>query len=132
MNHWYMLAADGRATLCADKADAEQEARDADTAWPHMGPHRAVQLVEAGEAFAPADMATASADGFRTAQVDIATLRGQRMVLCALLGECRPVIDALMQKPGDDDSDARLYGLISRIQAAQAAVAEEALEGCKA
>lgn len=49
MTHWYMLAADGRATLCADRADAEQEARDADAAWPRMGPHRAVQLVDANE-----------------------------------------------------------------------------------
>ena len=53
-------------------------------------------------------------------------------VLCSLLGECLPIIDAMLQLPGDDASDARLYGLISRIKAAQAAVAEEALEGCKA
>ena len=45
---WYMLSKDGMATLCADKADAEQEAIDAQAAWPGMGPHRAVQLVEAG------------------------------------------------------------------------------------
>lgn len=45
---WYMLNKDGMATLCADKADAEQEAIDAQAAWPGMGPHRAVQLVEAG------------------------------------------------------------------------------------
>ena len=60
---WYMMARDGRATLCADRADAEHEARNADTAWPAMGPHRAVQLVEAG--FDACDMATASAQGFR-------------------------------------------------------------------
>ena len=45
---WYMLNKDGMAMLCADKADAEQEAIDAQAAWPGMGPHRAVQLVEAG------------------------------------------------------------------------------------
>ena len=60
---WYMMARDGRATLCADRADAEHEARNADTAWPAMGPHRAVQLVEAG--FDACDMATAAAQGFR-------------------------------------------------------------------
>lgn len=111
MNHWYMLARDGRATLCTDKADAELEAKEADAAWPDMGPHRAMQLVEAEK---------------------LASAIGTRRVLCDLLGECLPIIDAMLQLPGDDASDARLYGLISRIKAAQAAVAEEALEGCKA
>jgi hypothetical protein len=129
MNHWYMLAADGRATLCADKADAEQEARDADTAWPDMGPHRAVQLVEAGKAFAPADMATASADGFRASAAELAKLKGQRMVLCSLLGECRPVIEAMLQAPGDDASDAHLNGLMARVGDALDAIAEERVKG---
>lgn len=111
MNHWYMLARDGRATLCTDKADAELEAKEADAAWPDMGPHRAMQLVEAEK---------------------LASAIGTRRVLCDLLGECLPIIDAMLQLPGDDASDARLYGLISRIKAAQAAVAEEALEGCRA
>ena len=48
--HWYVINKDGMATLCADRADAEQSAKDAQTLWPHMGPHRAVQLVEAGSA----------------------------------------------------------------------------------
>lgn len=43
---WYMVNRDGMATLCASKADAEKEAADAQRFWPHMGPHRAVQLVE--------------------------------------------------------------------------------------
>jgi len=117
-----MVNRDGMATLCTDRADAEKEAADAQSAWPHMGPHRAVRLVEAS--FEAADMATAAAE--------VAKLKGQRMVLCSLLGECLPVIDAMLQLPGDDASDARLYGLISRIKAAQAAVAEEALDGCRA
>ena len=65
MIHWYMVNKGGMATLCTDKEDAEREAADAQRVWPHMGPHRAVQLVEASEAFAPADMATAAAQGFR-------------------------------------------------------------------
>ena len=44
---WYMVDKDGMATLCTDREDAEQEAKDADMAWPHTAPHRAVQLVEA-------------------------------------------------------------------------------------
>ncbi len=47
---WYMVTHDGVATLCEDRRDAEKEAKDADMAWPHSGPHRAVQLVEAGRA----------------------------------------------------------------------------------
>ncbi len=60
---------------------------------------------------------------------DMAKLRGQRMVLCSLLGECLPVIDALMQMPGDDDSDARLNGLAGRITGALNALAEERVKG---
>ncbi|WP_313080574.1 hypothetical protein [Pulveribacter sp.] len=43
---WYMVNKDGMATLCTDRADAEKEAADAQAAWPSMGPHRAVELVE--------------------------------------------------------------------------------------
>ena len=60
---WYMVNKMGMATLCTDREDAEKEAADAQGAWPHMGPHRAVQLVEAS--FEAADMATAAAQGFR-------------------------------------------------------------------
>ena len=52
---WYMVNKDGMATLCADETDAEQGAKEAQTLWPHMGPHRAVQLVEAGHASAAAN-----------------------------------------------------------------------------
>ena len=63
---WYMVTHDGAATLCEDRRDAEKEAKDADMAWPHSGPHRAVQLVEASMAgYTAADMATAAAQGFR-------------------------------------------------------------------
>ena len=124
---WYMVNRDGMATLCADSEDAEKEAADAQSVWPHMGPHRAVQLVEAS--FEAADMATAAADGYRSAAAELAKLKGQRMVLCSLLGECLPVIDALMQMPGDDDSDAHLNGLAGRINDARTAVQAEELPG---
>ena len=45
---WYMVDKDGMATLCTDREDAEQEAKDANMAWPHTAPHRAVQFVEVG------------------------------------------------------------------------------------
>ena len=58
---------------------------------------------------------------------EIAQLRGTRKVLWNLLGECLPVIDALMQMPGDDDSDAHLNGLAGRINDARTAVQAEEL-----
>ena len=68
---WYMVNKDGMCTLCADQADAEQEAKNAQDVWPHMGPHRAVRLVEVGDAgFTAADMATAEARGFRDGQAE--------------------------------------------------------------
>ena len=77
--------------------------------------------------FSPADMTTASADGFRARDAEVAKLKGQRAVLCSLLGECLPVIDALMQMPGDDDSDAHLNGLAGRINDARTVVQAEEL-----
>ena len=127
IGRWYMVTKDGAATLCVDQKDAEFEAKDADAAWPEFSPHRAVQLVEAS--FEAADMATAAADGFRSAAAMVAKLKGERMVLCALLGECLPVIDALMQMPGDDASDARLNGLAGRITGALNALAEDQVKG---
>ena len=58
---------------------------------------------------------------------EIAQLRGTCKVLWNLLGECLPVIDALMQIPGDDDSDAHLNGLAGRINDARTAVQAEEL-----
>ena len=131
IGRWYMVTQDGAATLCVDREDAEAEARKADREWPRNGPHRAVQLVEAS--FEAADMATAAADGFRDGVAHdaetIAKLKGQRMVLCDLLRECLPVIDALMQIPGDDDSDAHLNGLAGRITGALNALAEDQVMG---
>ena len=68
---WYMVNKDGMCTLCADQADAEQAAVEAQDVWPHMGPHRAVRLVEVGDAgFTAADIATAEARGFRDGQAE--------------------------------------------------------------
>ena len=75
---WYMVNKDGMCTLCADQADAEQEAKNAQEAWPHMGPHRAVRLVEASQAFTASDMATAAAQGFRDGQAEeLAAMRAE-------------------------------------------------------
>ena len=68
-----------------------------------------------------------SGDVIKDLHDEIAQLRGTRKVLCNLLGECLPVIDALMQMPGDDDSDAHLNGLAGRINDALTAVQAEEL-----
>ena len=44
---WYCVNNMGMATLCADKADAEDVARTCDIDFQRQSPHRAVQLVEA-------------------------------------------------------------------------------------
>lgn len=78
---WYMVDKDGMATLCTDREDAEQEAKYANMAWPHTAPHRAVQLVEASTAgFTAADMATASAQGFRNGAASVAASAGSEPV----------------------------------------------------
>ena len=41
---WYMVDKIGMATLCSNRADAEQEAKDATLCYPHMAPHCAVLL----------------------------------------------------------------------------------------
>ena len=42
VGRWYMVNRDGMATLCADREDAEKEAEkeadDAQSVWPHMEP----------------------------------------------------------------------------------------------
>lgn len=70
VGRWYMVNRDGMATLCTDRADAEKEAADAQSVWPHMGPHRAVQLVEA------ADVEALRA-GYAAARLEIESLRGR-------------------------------------------------------
>ena len=77
MGRWYMVTHDGVATLCEDRRDAEKEAKDADMAWPHSGPHRAVQLVEAGH-----ESAAANAGGEPVAEVvPCHTPSGKRVAL---------------------------------------------------
>lgn len=106
--HWYMVTQDGMATLCTDRADAEKEAADAQSVWPRMGPHRAVQLAPAG---------------------DMAKLRRQRMVLCSLLRECLPAIQDLAEETMQHDTEASAYSLIIRIESALDTLAEDEVKG---
>ncbi len=67
---WYMVNKDGMATLCTDRADAEKEAEDAQSVWPHMGPHRAVQLVEVADV-------EALRTGYAAARLEIESLQAR-------------------------------------------------------
>ena len=110
---WYMVTHDGVATLCEDRRDAEKEAKDADMAWPHSGPHRAVQLVEAPTAgFTAADMATAEARGFRDGAAS--AMAGEPMAWMTFTEEGDPdmvFLDRLeaCQYCEDDDPPKPLY-----------------------
>ena len=110
---WYMVTHDGVATLCEDRRDAEKEAKDADMAWPHSGPHRAVQLVEASTAgFTSADMATAEARGFRDGAAS--AMAGEPMAWMTFTEEGDPdmvFLDRLeaCQYCEDDDPPNPLY-----------------------
>ena len=106
MIHWYMVNKGGMATLCTDKEDAEREAADAQRVWPHMGPHRAVQLVEADE---------------------LASAIGTRRVLCDLLGECLPLLKVDAQFSTDYEGKEAIEALIARIESARSAVQAEEL-----
>ena len=106
VGRWYMVNKIGMATLCANKADAEKEA---------------------AEGFRDGDKAAV-----RELQPALEKALGQRRVLCDLLRECLPIIDAMLQTPGDDASDAHLQGLHWRVQDALVAVAEERLHECMA
>lgn len=125
--NWYMVNRDGMATLCTDKADAEKEAADAQSVWPHMGPHRAVRLVEAS--FEAADIATAAADGYRSAAAEVAKLRGQRMVLCSLLRECRGHLEDAAHVMHMVAEEMPVWGLVERIESALKAISEDQVKG---
>lgn len=73
---WYMVNKMGMATLCTDKADAEKEAADAQRFWPHMGPHRAVQLVEVDSI-----AASAGSDPVAWQSIETAPKDGTRILL---------------------------------------------------
>lgn len=44
---WYCLSRDGLATLCRDEADARATAAESGELYPHLGPYRAAQMVDA-------------------------------------------------------------------------------------
>ena len=112
---WYMVTHDGVATLCEDRRDAEEEAKDANMVWPHSGPHRAVQLVEASTAgFTAADMATAAAQGFRDGVASLAANAGEPVAFLVCTEEGDPdmvFLDRLeaCQYCEDDDPPKPLY-----------------------
>ena len=84
VGRWYMVNKDGMATRCTDRADAEKEAEDAQSVWPHMGPHRAVQLVDMASVAASAGsepVARVNDDGFIVEIGDLLLTPGQKLYL---------------------------------------------------
>ena len=111
---WYMVNKDGMATLCADETDAEQGAKEAQTLWPHMGPHRAVQLVEAGH-----ESAAANAGGEPVAEVvPCHTPSGKRV---ALRSEAQglPIGTKLYTHPSPPEGMAAEQALLKVLAAVQ-------------
>ena len=67
---WYMIDKDGMAMLCTDREYAEKEAKNANMAWPHTAPHRAVQLVEVADV-------EALRTGYAAARLEIESLQAR-------------------------------------------------------
>jgi len=105
-NRWYMVTKDGAATLCVDEQDARDEAARADQEWLRHAPHRAVQLVDAGE---------------------LANALGTRKVLFDLLGECLPLLKVDAEWSTDYEGKEAIEALIERIESARTAVQAEDL-----
>ena len=76
---WYCLSKDGRATLCADEADALAEVERDTADWPLHAPYWAVQLVDASAVADDRELLTTAlralvwetgSDGIMAAQTD--------------------------------------------------------------
>lgn len=100
---WYALAADGMATLCVDRDDAEKTAADSEKKWPNCGPYRAVQLYTAPPAPAEQQIGALQAE---LAGNEAATMHLSRMVdeLRALLCQAMRVMKDLHESATPDES----------------------------
>lgn len=100
---WYALAADGMATLCVDRDDAEKTAADSEKKWPNCGPFRAVQLYTAPPAPTEQQIGTLQAE---LAGNEAATMHLSRMVdeLRALLCQAMRVMKDLHESATPDES----------------------------
>jgi hypothetical protein len=75
------------------------------------------------------DMATASADGFRSAAAEVAKLRGQRMVLCSLLRECLGHLEDAADAMYTLEEEMPVWNLVERIELTLTALAEDQVKG---
>ena len=100
---WYALAADGMATLCVDRDDAEKTAADSEKEWPNCGPFRAVQLYTAPPAPTEQQIGALQAE---LAGNEAATMHLSRMVdeLRALLCQAMRVMKDLHESATPDES----------------------------
>jgi len=134
---WYCLSIDGAATLCIDQADAVAAALDADIAFPHCAPHRAVQMIEmcrlhtveqqrnelalavhgwlektewVQQTGVPAELGMHRADVLRAR---IGSLSGEILMMRDVLKEAYEVIATI--EADDSDESEMLYGLRNAI-----------------
>lgn len=100
---WYALSADGMATLCVDRDDAEKTAADSEKEWPNCGPFRAVQLYTAPPAPTEQQIGALQAE---LAGNEAATMHLSRMVdeLRALLCQAMRVMKDLHESATPDES----------------------------
>lgn len=100
---WYALSADGMATLCVDRDDAEKTAADSEKKWPNCGPYRAVQLYTAPPAPTEQQIGALQAE---LAGNEAATMHLSRMVdeLRALLCQAMRVMKDLHESATPDES----------------------------
>ena len=114
---WYALAADGMATLCVDRDDAEKTAADSEKKWPNCGPYRAVELYTAPPAPTEQQIGALQAE---LAGNEAATMHLSRMVdeLRALLCQAMRVMKDLHESAAPDESREDCPPIIPTSQAA--------------
>ena len=81
------------------------------------------------DSFTAADMATAAEEGYRDGAAETAKLRGQRMVLCSLLGECRGHLEDAAHAMHMVEEEMPVWGLVERIESALKAISEDQVKG---
>ena len=81
------------------------------------------------DSFTAADMATAAEEGYRDGAAETAKLRGQRMVLCSLLGECRGHLEDAAHAMHMVEEEMPVWDLVERIESALKAISEDQVKG---
>lgn len=125
--HESMTHADALAEIAAIRAEnvelrAQLEAIGAGGVAPLIGQ-------QTRDSFTAADMATAAEEGYRDGAAETAKLRGQRMVLCSLLGECCGHLEDAAHAMHMVEEEMPVWDLVERIESALKAISEDQVKG---